>query len=52
MKLLSPLMCILTWLFVGLLASEHMSPGAATLVGFVAFAIVAGLTYPKQNKVE
>ncbi len=48
-KILSSVLSLFAWLFVGLVAVSFVSTSAATLIGFVAFVIVAALTYPKTT---
>jgi len=50
MKLLSSVFSLVTWVIVGLIASDFVSVRWATVIGFVAFVVVAGLTYPQENK--
>ncbi len=46
LKLLSAVTSLFVWLFVGLLAVHFVSARWATIIGFVAFAVVLVLTSP------
>jgi hypothetical protein len=46
----SAVLALTVWLVVGLIMAEHMSAGGATIIGFVAFWLVAVATYPKSQK--
>ena len=51
MKTISGVLSILAWLFVGLGVSDLGAPVVGSIsVGFIAFVVVAHLTYPRERK--
>jgi hypothetical protein len=48
-KALSSIAGLVVWLFVGILAADFVSPGAAVFIGLLAGWGVAVLIYPKDQ---
>jgi hypothetical protein len=48
-KFLSAIVSLITWVVVGVAASEYVPTPWAVGIGFISFVIVAALIYPKEK---